>query len=59
MTRIQGRLALITGGNHGIGLRIAERLAALGAHVVLWARRRKPLEEGRTQNFRGRRSIQP
>ncbi|XP_044007193.1 estradiol 17-beta-dehydrogenase 11-like, partial [Aphidius gifuensis] len=33
---IQGEVALITGGAGGIGKLIAIKLAALGAHVVIW-----------------------
>lgn len=32
---LQGRKALVTGGNSGIGEAIARRLAAAGAHVVI------------------------
>ncbi|RZI98849.1 MAG: SDR family NAD(P)-dependent oxidoreductase, partial [Haliea sp.] len=35
MTNLQGRVALITGGNSGIGLAIARRLARDGAHIVV------------------------
>jgi peroxisomal 2,4-dienoyl-CoA reductase len=39
-----GQVALVTGGGTGIGLGIAELLAALGAHVVLASRKRETLE---------------
>ncbi len=40
-----GRVAIITGGSSGIGLRCGELLAADGYDVVLTARRSGPLEE--------------
>ncbi len=39
-----GKRALITGGGTGIGRCIAHELAALGAHVILTARRLEPLD---------------
>ena len=38
MISLQGRLALVTGANRGLGLEIARQLAGSGAHVVLAAR---------------------
>ena len=44
MSRITGKVALITGASSGIGLSCARRLAAEGANLVLWARRKYRLE---------------
>jgi len=40
-----GRTVHVVGGSLGIGLAIAKRAAGLGAHVVVFARRREPLEQ--------------
>lgn len=40
-----GRMVHVVGGSMGIGLAIAKRAAGLGAHVVVFARRREPLEQ--------------
>jgi 3-oxoacyl-[acyl-carrier protein] reductase len=41
---LQGRAAIVCGASAGIGLGIAEALAAEGANVSMFARRREPLE---------------
>ena len=38
MTRLDGHVAVVTGGNRGIGLGLAEGLVSAGATVAVWAR---------------------
>ncbi|MFT3686745.1 MAG: SDR family oxidoreductase [Phycisphaerales bacterium] len=42
--RLQGKTALVTGGNSGIGLATAKRFAAEGAHVYITGRRQTELD---------------
>ena len=42
--RLQGQVALVTGGGRGIGAAIARRLAGLGALVVICGRSQAPLD---------------
>ena len=44
MSKHQGKIAVVTGGNSGIGLATAQRLAAEGAHVFITGRRQSELD---------------
>jgi NAD(P)-dependent dehydrogenase (short-subunit alcohol dehydrogenase family) len=43
--KLAGKIALITGGNSGIGLATAQRFAAEGAYVFITGRRQRSLDE--------------
>lgn len=45
MSRLQGKVAVISGGNSGIGLATARRFAKEGAHVFIIGRRQDALDE--------------
>ena len=45
MKKLEGKVAVITGGNSGIGLATAKRFVDEGAHVVITSRREKELKE--------------
>jgi NAD(P)-dependent dehydrogenase (short-subunit alcohol dehydrogenase family) len=45
MTKLNGKIAVITGGSSGIGLGTAKRFVEEGAHVVIFGRREKTLQE--------------
>src|SRR5262245_48764860 len=46
--RLEGKLALVTGGNAGIGFEIGRGLAKRGAEVVIAARNRTTADEAKT-----------
>ena len=54
---LQGKTALITGASSGLGMQFASRLAALGCHVILVARREEALAKLK-QELEGRHGIQ-
>jgi NAD(P)-dependent dehydrogenase (short-subunit alcohol dehydrogenase family) len=45
MSRLEGKIAVITGGNSGIGLATAAEFVAEGAYVFITGRRQKELDE--------------
>src|ERR1041385_8593432 len=45
MAKLEGKVAVITGGSSGIGLATAKRFVEEGAHVVITSRREKELKE--------------
>jgi NAD(P)-dependent dehydrogenase (short-subunit alcohol dehydrogenase family) len=48
MGRLEGKIAVVTGANSGIGLASAKRFAAEGAQVVITGRRRAELDDAVT-----------
>ena len=44
MLRLEGKVAVISGGASGIGLAIAQRFVTEGAHVLIFGRRRDALD---------------
>ncbi len=55
---LQGKVALVTGGNGGIGLGIAEALAEAGADICIWGRNEEKNKEAeRRLRLYGRRVL--
>ena len=44
MDKLAGKIAVITGGNSGLGLATAKRFVAEGAHVFITGRRQSELD---------------
>ncbi|MGD5182214.1 SDR family NAD(P)-dependent oxidoreductase, partial [Xanthomonas citri pv. citri] len=47
--RLQGRTAIVTGGVSGIGLAVADYLAASGASISVWDLKQDAVEQTATQ----------
>lgn len=58
MSRLQDKVAVITGANSGIGLASAKLFAADGARVFMTGRRKKELDTAVTEVGGSARSIQ-
>jgi NAD(P)-dependent dehydrogenase (short-subunit alcohol dehydrogenase family) len=56
--KLEGKIALVTGGSSGIGLATAERFAAEGAHVYITGRRQAELDKAVRQIGRNVTAVQ-
>jgi NAD(P)-dependent dehydrogenase (short-subunit alcohol dehydrogenase family) len=58
MGKLENKVAVITGGNSGIGLATAEEFVAQGAHVFITGRRQKELDEAAAKIGRNVTAVQ-
>jgi len=56
--KLEGKIAVITGGNSGIGLATAKRFVAEGAYVFITGRRQKELDSAVSEISKNVRGIQ-
>lgn len=58
MSRLQGKIAMITGGSSGIGLATAQRFVEEGAYVFITGRRQPELDEAVARIGRNATAVQ-
>ena len=58
MAKLEGKVAVVTGGNSGIRLATAKRFAAEGAHVFITGRRQAELDAAVSQIGKNVRGVQ-
>ncbi len=58
MSKLKGKVAVITGGSSGIGLETAKRFVAEGAHVFITGRRQSELDKAKAEIGRNVTTVQ-
>ncbi|MEL6406144.1 MAG: SDR family oxidoreductase [Chloroflexota bacterium] len=53
MSKLNNKVAVVTGGNSGIGLAVAQEFASQGAKVIITGRNEERLEAAQTENIAG------